>query len=292
MHSDEMLAGFKGLLPLPGGKVLVAEIMDRYLSSGRFRDPVLVGPARVYAKAALPGEIVDCDGSIAETLQTAVRVIEQRFSAEHPVGMTTCDVLPSVADIRELLAAGYDPITDCVFWGEFIEAQPARMGASEWKPFYSFTDPDGGGLRNVYPGHLMILRAAALNVDITIALARLAYLYRNRPLLRRLPGMMAHGVAMLARYDFTQWLRGRWSASACSVPWECLRAYGQYRGRRLGLREFEQAFTRTFVRKSYRHAAAGRPARFVVSPILSFAKDLDTKAEFAEVVRSLSCDSD
>ena len=60
----------------------------------------------------------------------------------------------------------------------------------------------------------------------------------------------------------------------------------------LGVREFEQAFTRTFVRKSYRLAAAGRPTRFVISPILSFAKDLDTKAEFAEVVRSLSCVSD
>ena len=292
MHSDDMLVGFKGLLPLPGGNVLVGELIDRYLRSGRFRDPVLVGPARVYDTAALQCEIVDCDGSIAETLQTAVQVIENRCGAESPVAMTTCDVLPSVADIRELLATGYDPVSECVFWGQFIEALPAQMGASSWKPCYSFTEPDAGARRNVYPGHLVILRAAALNVDITIALVRLAYLYRNRPLLRRLPGMLAHGLTMLARHDFDQWRRLRWSATACNVPWQCLRAYLLYRRGRLDVREFERAFAKTFVRNPYRRAAMGRPARFVISRTLSFAKDLDTKAEFAEVVRTLSCDSD
>jgi len=292
MHDDDMLTGFKGMLPLPDGRVLVAELIDRYRRSGRFLDPVLVGPAQVYHDASLQCEIVDCDGSIAETLQTAMQVVEHRFGNESPVGMTTCDVLPDVAELQELLATGYDPVRECVFWGQLIEAQPAQMGASNWKPRYSFTPRDGGAALNVYPGHLVIMRAAALDIEVAITLVRLAYLYRNRPLLRRIPGMMAHGVAMLARHDFSRWRRLRWSAASLNVPWQCLSAYSRYRHGRFDVLHFERAFASTFVRSAYRSAAEGRPVRFVTSASLSLAKDLDTKAEFAEAVRALSCDSD
>jgi len=287
-----MLAGFKGMLPLPGGKVLVAELIDRYRHSGRFLDPVLVGPAQVYDGAALQCEIVDCDGSIAETLQAAMHVVENRFGAGAPVGMTTCDVLPGAAELQNLLTNSYDPVSECVFWGQLIEAQPSQMGASSWKPYYSFANGDGVAARNVYPGHLVIMRAAALNVEVAITLVRLAYLYRNRPLLRRVPGMLARGMALLARYDLGHLRRLQWSAAAFNVPWQCLSAYARYRRGRLNVDDFERAFAKAFVRRSHRHAAEGRPVRFVISRTLSLAKDLDTRAEFDEVVRELSCDSD
>jgi hypothetical protein len=292
MHEDDMLAGFKGMLPLPGGKVLVAELIDRYRHSGRFLDPVLIGPAHVYHDASLQCEIVDCDGSIAETLQTAIHVVESRFGAGVPVGMTTCDVLPGAAELQQLLTDSYDPVSECVFWGQLIEAQPAQMGASRWKPYYTFANGDGAAARNLYPGHLVIMRAAALNIEVAITLVRLAYLYRNRPLLRRVPGMLAHGMATLARHDLRHLCRLHWSAAALNVPWQCLTSYARYRRGQFKVGDFERAFAKAFVRRAYRQAAAGRPVRFVISGTLSLAKDLDTRAEFAEVVGALSCDSD
>lgn len=292
MQNDDMLAGFKGMLPLPDGRFLVAEIIERYRRSGRFLDPVLVGPAHIYDAQALQCEVVNSDGSIAETLQTAVQLIDQRFGSGTPVGMTTCDVLPSVTEIQELLSSHYDPVSDCVFWGQFIAAKPGQMGASRWKPSYRFAQHQKRAVLGVYPGHLVILRAAALNVDVTIALVRLAYLYRNRPLLRRVPGMLAHGITLLARHDLQQWCRLQWSNTTFNAPWQCLSAYSRYRHGQLTIDDFERAFTRTFVRRAYRSAAGEHPVRFVISPILSFAKDLDTKAEFTEALRALSCDSD
>ena len=54
---------------------------------------------------------------------------------------------------------------------------------------------------------------------------------------------------------------------------------------------FEEAFTKIFVHRAYHDRASGRPAVFAVTPILSFAKDIDTKAELQEAIRHLSCDS-
>ncbi len=292
MHSADMLAGFKGMLPLPGGKVLVGELIEQFVRSGRFRDPVLVGPASVYAGASPRCEIVDCDGSIAETLQSAVRVIESRFGAEVPVALTSCDVLPSADELEALLAAHYDPVSDCVFWGVLIEAEAARMGASGWKPSYRLAGGEAGGPLNLYPGHLTVVRVGALDVAVTTTLVGLAYQYRNRALLRRVPGMLAHGVVRLARHDFRRLRRLSWSAAAFNVPWQCLRAYARYQHGRLDVDGLERAFTKTLIRPGYREAAAGHPVRFVMSRTLSLAKDLDTRAEFDELVRARTCDSD
>lgn len=291
MHSADMLAGFKGMLPLPGGKVLVGELIEQFVRSGRFRDPVLVGPASVYAGASPICEIVDCDGSIAETLLSAVRVIESRFGAEVPVALTSCDVLPSAEELESLLAVHYDPVSDCVFWGVLIEAEAALMGASGWKPSYRLAGGETGGPLNLYPGHLTVVRVGALDVAVTTTLVGLAYQYRNRALLRRVPGMLAHGMLRLARHDFRRLRRLRWSAAALNVPWQCLRAYARYQNGRLDINGLERAFTKTLIRRGYRRAAAGHPVRFVISRALSLAKDLDTRAEFDELVRARTCDS-
>ncbi len=166
------------------------------------------------------------------------------------------------------------------------------MGASSWKPRYRFARPGEQAPLEFYPGHLVIVRVAALKVAVTIALVRLAYHYRNRPLLQRLPGMLGHGIATLMRHDLHRLLRWQWSAETVNVPWQCLRAYFRYRRGLLDVSGFERAFVKTFIRPGYRRASAGPAVRFAVSGTLSLAKDLDTKAEFTELVRARSCDSD
>ncbi|NIO10258.1 MAG: hypothetical protein GTO40_20540 [Deltaproteobacteria bacterium] len=47
--------------------------------------------------------------------------------------------------------------------------------------------------------------------------------------------------------------------------------------------EVESAVAMAFVRSDFRRATLGRPVVFTITPILSFAKDIDTKAELAEV---------
>ena len=174
MHAADMLAGHKGALRLADGKPLVGEVIDRFRQSGRFQDPILVGPARIYEPLSLDCQVVDSEGALSTTLEDAVSVVTSRFDTHAPVAFTACDILPTADELSSLMADAYDPLANSVCWSQLVAARPDEMGASSWKPGYAFADSVRGAM-NLYPGHLVVVRLAALRFEIMTRLLHLAY---------------------------------------------------------------------------------------------------------------------
>lgn len=279
----DTLVGVKGALRLPSGRLLVAEVARRYVASGRFQRPILIGPQDAYAELTREIEVVHVAGSLARSLACAAAVMRDRFGLHGPIAISTCDILPSAEDISTLLERHYDPVRECAFWGQLVEENPTRLGSSAWKPGYEFLD-DHGRTHHLYPGHLVILRPDALRLDIVIGLLNLAYSYRNQPLPKRVTGMTVRSLGMLLRQDLGRIARLHLPKLTVAIPFHCLSAYRAYRRRKLTVAGFERAFTSTFVDDAYQ---TSRAAEFSISTIVSFARDLDTRAEFDEATRGL-----
>jgi hypothetical protein len=316
---QQVLRGYKGAHRLPSSRPLVAELVDRYRQSGRFSDPIILGPEQVY-RGLIDCELVHVEGNLAATLACLRELVRSRFHPENPVALSTCDILPTADEIRQLLAESYDPHAASCFWGQVIEARPEELGASSWKPSYHLkreVDDVAGSLRgastcqtpaplpltpalspegrgselDVYPGHLVIARPAALRIRLTNHLLKVAYRFRNRDMRWRHLQIVAHGLGRLMWEDFRQLFTGRLPLLTFSIPYHGLRAYYLWRRGELTLRGFENAIRRTFLHRRYQQHNEGRPVVFARSRILSLAKDIDTVAELAELGAKVPCNS-
>lgn len=281
MPPDQMLSGFKGARRLPWGRCLVAELIARIRQSGRFHEPLLVGPRRIY-EGLVDVPIVDVEGDLAATLQRAIEAVRGKFSMSAPVAFTTSDILPTAAEICRLLDESYLPCREALFWGQFIAAEPQTMGASAWKPSYRFRPDDEHPLRNFYPGHLVIARPDALRLPLAVYLLSLAYRYRNRELRHRYVRMVARSLWRFFEEDLRNLFRLQWPILTISIPYHASAAFFKYRRGTGTVADFERAVARGFLHRRHLHDAQDRPVVFSVSPIAAFAKDIDTIAEFTE----------
>ncbi len=281
MPPGQMLTGFKAAQPLPWGRCLVAEVIERLRQSGRFHEPLLVGPRRIY-DGLVDVTIADVEGNLAATLQRAVEAIGEHFCMSAPVAFITCDILPTVEEICRLLDESYLPYQDALFWGQFIAAEPEAMGASAWKPSYHFRPDDEHPPQNFYPGHLVIARPDALRLPLAVYLLSLAYRYRNRDLRQRYVRMVARSLWRFLREDLRNLLRCQLPVLTVSIPYHALTAFFKYRRRTATVTDFERAVANGFLHRRHLHEAHDRPVVFSVSPIAAFAKDIDTIAEFTE----------
>jgi hypothetical protein len=281
MSPDQMLAGFKGAKLLPWGRCLVAELIDRIRQTDRFHEPLLIGPRRIYGDL-VDVPVVDVEGSLGATLQQAIEAIRGRFSMSAPVAFTTSDILPTAAEICQLLDESYWPHQDCFFWGQLIAAEPAALGVSSWKPSYHFRLDADHPPQNMYPGHLVIARPAALRLDLVIHFLTLAFRHRNRELRHRHLRMVMHSLWRLLQEDLKNLWALQWPILTVSIPYHALTAFFKCRRWRATVGDFERAVAGGFLHREHLADAQGRPVVFSVSSILAFAKDIDTLAEFNE----------
>ncbi len=283
MTREEMLSGFKGARPLPNGRCLAGELIERVRDSGPFADPILLGPQQVY------GDLVDCEvvsveGNLPMTLAVLRDLLRHRFDPLAPVAICACDVLPAAEELRELMRTGYEPMAGALFWGEFIVAEPTDMGASSWKPAYAFRPTPSDAPLNMYPGHLFVVRGGALRMRLTNHLLQLAYRHRNLELRKRLRPMILRGLGRLIIEDFRNLFRLQAPSLAVGIPYHCLRAYRKYRRGELSVADFCNAVAQLLLHRDYRRAATFPPVQFALTPLVSFAKDLDTEVEMQELL--------
>ena len=278
---DDMLSGFKAVCRLASGIPLISELIDRLHKSGRFEPPILIGPRRVYEEI-VDCEIVDVEGSLATTLTHTYTFIRRRFHRLDPVAITACDILPTSEEIRLLLETNYDPNADAQFWWQMVDTTPESLNASSWKQAYQLRPNEGQALMNLYPGHLVIVRVDALRMRMINSILQIAYWYRNRDLRTRHVHVALESFRRLLAEDLRNLTSLRLPLFSISIPLRGLLAYYKMMRKQLTLREFEHLVSKTMVRRAFRNSAQGRPVRFTVTPILAFAKDIDTKAELAE----------
>ena len=276
-----MLSGFKAVYRLPSGVPLISELIDRLDKSGRFEQPILIGPRRVY-EGIVGCEIVDVEGSLATTLKHTYKFITRRFQRLDPVAITACDILPTPEEIRLLLETDYDPNADAQFWWQLVDATPESLTASSWKQAYQLRPDEGQALMNLYPGHLVVVRVGALRMRMINSILQIAYWYRNRDLRTRHVQVAVESFRRLLAEDLRSLTSLRLPLFSVSIPIRGLLAYYKMVRKQLTLREFEDLVSKTMVRRTFHKSTQGRPVRFTVTPIMAFAKDIDTKAELAE----------
>jgi hypothetical protein len=277
-----LLTGPKGTIRLRSGRCLAAELIARIRDSQRFEDPVLLGP-RDWYRGQVDCDIQHVEGSLIHTLRELMSTVRQRWSWDQPFAVTSCDILPTAEDLRELLDRDYAPHADAIFWWQMVEADPERMGAGAWKPGYMLPVRQGETPRRLYPGHVVIARAAGLRFDLMNRLLELAYRYRNRLLEDRYLGIMCGALGTLLRHDVRELVRWRLSSLTLSIPYFGLRGYYRYRRGRATLGDVEHFLAKAFVHRTTLRQAQGRPVVITISQQLAFAKDIDTYAELAEL---------
>ena len=281
MSADQMLGGFKGARPLPWGRCMAAELIERIRGTDRFEAPLLVGPRRIY-QDLVDVDIVDVEGNLASTLQETIEAIHRRFDMDAPVAITSCDILPTAEEFCLLLDGAYLPHQDSLFWGQLVAAPREAMGVSAWKPSYQFRPDADHPQQNMYPGHLVIARPNALRLTLTVQLLRLAYRHRNRQLRQRHFRLAMGGLWRLIQEDLRNLLAFQLPTMTVSIMYHGLSAYAKYRRGKATVADFERAVGRAFLHRKYHHQAHDRPVVFSVSPLVSFAKDIDTVGEFEE----------
>tara|TARA_B100000315_G_scaffold258949_1_gene312905 strand:+ start:2325 stop:3248 length:924 start_codon:yes stop_codon:yes gene_type:complete len=278
---NDMLSGFKAMCKLPSGVPLIRELIERFNASGRFKQPIIIGPRRVYERI-LNCEIVDVEGNLATTLKHTHKFITQRFHHLDPVAISACDILPTPEEIRLLLKTSYDPNKDSQFWWQLVNAKPELLNASSWKQSYQLRPDNDQALMNLYPGHLVVVRVGALRMRVVNSILQITYWYRNRELRTRHVQVAAESFYRLLAEDLRSLLSLRLPLFSVSIPIRGLLAYYKMVRKQLTLREFEHHVAKALVRRTFRNSAQGRPVRFTATNILAFAKDIDTKAELEE----------
>jgi hypothetical protein len=280
LEADDLLTGYKGAFPLPSGRCLAAELIARLRDTKRFCDPLLLGPRRIY-EGLVDCEIIDTEGAFVETLRRVVELMQTRFAGNEPMAVASCDILPSASDVIDLLSSAYDPHANCCFWWQLVSAEPATLGPSAWKPHYRIRSLPGKPAEIVYPGHLVVLRPAAVRMDVLSGLLSLAYRYRNWTPRRRMPPMLVRGIGLMLLADLRNLLRGQLPILALAIPWHVYGAYRDLQTQQLTMPGLERRATHVLLHRHYRQL--DRPVVIATTRIQSFARDIDTTDEIAAV---------
>jgi hypothetical protein len=287
LHEDEMLGGPKGDKLLDSGRCLVEELVQRARDSECFSDIVVVGPQRQY-EGKVSCDLVNVEGNLVCTLESVAETIRTRFNAREPVALSSCDILPTADEFQTLLNTGYAPYRQSHFWWQLVEATAEQMGASHWKPAYRLSESPGEPKRQLYPGHLVVTRIESLRIRLANRLLQLAYRYRNRMLRKRYLGITFRMLGTLISEDFRNLISGKLPTLTFSIPYHGLSAYFKYQRGELTLRDYENAVSSVMLHREYQHATDCRPVVCTLSPLVSFAKDIDTFAELDELSRASS----
>lgn len=277
------LAGYKGAAVRVGGRPLVVELLDRLRESGRFGPLYVAGPAEVYRTLGLDAQILDTDASFGGNIRAALEALRQH----HPgsaAAFITCDVLPSPAALRRLMAL-YDLSAPCDMWFPLVRT-PSRdeaLGASAWKPVYAIVPERGRSPVGILPGHLVVVDPSALRREFLYRMFDLGYSTRNRPIDSR-RGVMVRGLILEMLYrDLLHVLSLRRPTLTWSVLRAALPAANLLREGTITVAGLERALRKILVR--YRHRRSW-PQRRVVIPLvdeLSLARDIDTVEEAREL---------
>jgi hypothetical protein len=213
-----------------------------------------------------------------------MQVIAERFDPARPVAIMACDILPSSADLQQVLDDDYRPHRDSMFWWQMVQATPEELGASHWKPAYHIRPTAEAAPLSLYPGHLVIFRPQSLRAGLASSMLELAYRYRNRDIRRRYIPLVLRSLSRLLAEDIRNLFRLQLPILTISLPVRGLWGYYRLRHERLTIGQVENNIARLMLHRQFHHAAGDRPVVVVVSRVLSLAKDIDTQAELAEAI--------
>ena len=199
------------------------------------------------------------------------------------MAVSACDILPTAADFRELVDKSYVPYASSGLWWEMIAATPEEMGVSGWKPSYRMRMAPGEPLLNLYPGHLLILRADAVRLEWFNRFLMLAYRFRNRSVYERMIRITLRALWLWLADDLRRIASFRWPGRVVTCPYGIFRSYLRFRREQLTVPGLAEELSRQIMVPDRIHGL-DHPVAMSVTRVRSFAKDIDTRPELEEIL--------
>ena len=273
------LAAYKGAALRIAGRPLVSHLIERLRASGGFGPLFIAGPARIYG-GLVPGvEVIDTDADVASNLRAVIEAQRER-QMEGPLAVMSCDVLPSVEELRDLRAE-YERCSPCGVWFPLVRKpdDPEGLGAFGWKPTYGIRPSEGVEREKLLPGHLAVVDVSTLRIELLYRLMTAAYRTRNKPLNRRRIAMLRSASFGLLTQDALHLLAFRIPNLTWTVVVNGLGLARDLRSGQLTLKGLEQRIGRILLTAVHRRRHPENGVRFSVVDTLSLAEDIDTAEE-------------
>ena len=280
-RDQQPLTGCKGADLRIDGRPLAAIIAKRFTETGLFGPIYVAGPADAYRGMAHIEAVFDTDSGFGGNIQAGILGMRER----HPNGvlaMTTCDILPRVAEVKLAAEEFWDHApSDLWFPMIAVPEDDEALGSSAWKPRYRIPDTNGksAGSTPVLPSHLAIFDPEAMRLRFLFRLLDIAYATRNRPVLYR----RSYFVRQMMFSIFYRDLMNLLSLRLPTLAWDTLahapKAALKLSEGRLTRPELEDALRRLFVQRKHRKTHPDRKTRMPILNGLSLARDIDTLEE-------------
>jgi len=273
------LAGYKGIEVRIDGRPLIAAVVDRIRASGAFGPIYVIGPAAAYECVRGSATLVESDGTFGQNLQSGIEFCREAHPRT-PIGFMTCDVLPDVEALRELMDQ-YWKQAPCDVWFPLIKApaETKALGASAWKPAYRIVPEDGQEAIPVLPGHLIVADLDALRLRFVFRLADAIYRTRNRPIHARRWVMVRGTVVALLYQDLLHLLGGRMPSLTWSILSTAISAGRQLRAGTITRARLSETLRKIMVNHRHRKSYPERGVSLPIVNALSLALDIDTEEE-------------
>ena len=271
------LSGCKGVDVRIGGRCLIEILIERLRESGKFDPIAIAGPAEAYRKAGVSAPVIDTDGGFGENIRASIE--SMAGNDDRVLAITTCDILPEVEALRELLDEYWSGAPSDL-WFPIVRADSEEgLGASDWKPRYRVVPEPGGEAVTILPGHLVICDAAVLRLEFLYRFFQLAYSTRNRPLRYRKWFILKEVLGGLLRQDALHILGLRMPTLTWDVVLHGIRAANHLRQGVATIPELQAACRYMFVKRRHRREYPDRGVRLPLTRWMSLARDIDTLEE-------------
>jgi hypothetical protein len=276
------LSGYKGAELLFQGRPLVEVLVERLLATGRFDPIYIAGPRAVYREVRSSASLIDTNGTFGKNIRVSLEALRERHPETY-IGFITCDVLPEVETLRELMAH-FDKSVPCDMWFPLIRApkEAENLGASSWKPVYRIVPVAGQAAVRILPGHLVIIDPEALRLRFLYHLFQLGYATRNRPIAYRKALMVRSVLSGLLYQDLLHILSFRLPNLTWTVLRAGLAAARDLKAGTITQAALEDALRRLFVKNRHQKKHPERRIHLPLLDALSLALDMDTEEEARE----------
>jgi len=274
------LFGPKGATIRLGQRLLIDVVVERFRDTGAF-DPIFIaGPASAYGSSRGPVEVIDTDADFGDNIRHALDWVTRRLDAP-VVAFAACDVIPEPDDLRRLLA-DYREHAPREFWFPLIRAPRRResLGAAAHKRQYRIVPERQDEPVSTLPGHLVIIRPAAIRLGLIYRALELAYRTRTRPVLTRSVYITANVLRYLLHCDLREVLSRKLPTITSEVLWHAVLLSHRVGSGDITQEQIEQHLGGLFLHR--RDRRRGGRGRIPIVDAMSLAKDIDTDREAAE----------
>lgn len=277
------LRGYKAVDTRIGNQTLIEELTARLRATGVFNPIYIAGPHHVYEPLGMDVRLIETDGELGENLRAALEAVATDGWSDL-VGFTTCDILPTAADLRVVLDdLEHLPRFDFWFPQCRVPDDLTRLGSSAWKPRYHIQPTDEPKPVPTLPGHLLVVDPRALRLELIYRLFDLAYRSRNRPVRFRRSMILRSVFWALVVEDLRRLFSLRWPNISWQVLSNGLTLVARLLAKKLGQRELEDRLHTMFVRNLHSKLHPERHGHMPILDVLSLARDIDTEEEAREI---------